>query len=69
MEMLRAGDSWRCRCYEVAFHEDGAAGGASEMDDVDRFIDRGSGCIARMNETEGFSVELLAKDVGADRAE
>ena len=45
MEMLRAGDSWRCRCYEVAFHEDGAAGGASEMDDVDRFIDRGSGSL------------------------
>ena len=39
------------------------------MDDVDKFVDRGSGCIGRMNETEDFSVELFAVDVAADRNE
>ena len=37
------------------------------MDDVDKFVDRGRGCIGRMNETKGFSIELFAEDVAADR--
>ena len=39
------------------------------MDDVDKFVDRGSGCIGRMNETEDFSIELFAVDVAADSNE
>ena len=39
------------------------------MDDVDNFVDRGSGCIGRVNEAEGFGVELLPIDVAADRDE
>ena len=39
------------------------------MDDVDKFINRGSGCIVRVNETEDFSVELSAVDVAADSNE
>ena len=39
------------------------------MDDVDQFVDRGSGCIGRMNEAEDFSVELFAVDVAADSDE
>ena len=39
------------------------------MDDVNKFVDRGSGCIVRVNETEDFSVELFAVDVAADSNE
>ena len=39
------------------------------MHDVDKFVDRGSGCIGRVNETEGFGVELFAIDIAADRDE
>ena len=39
------------------------------MDDVDKFVDRGSGGIRRVNETEDFSVELFAVDVAADSDE
>ena len=37
------------------------------MDDLDKLLDRGIGCIGRMNETKGFSIELFAEDVAADR--
>ena len=59
----------RWRRYEGALHEDESATGASEKDDVNRFVDRGSGCIGRVNETEDFSIELFAVDVAAERAE
>ena len=39
------------------------------MDDVDKFVDRGSGCICGVNEAEDFSVELFAVDVAADSNE
>ena len=39
------------------------------MDDVDKFVDRGSGCIRRVNEAEDFSVELFPVDVAADSDE
>ena len=39
------------------------------MDDGDKFVDRGSGCIGRVNEAEDFSVELFAVDVAADSDE
>ena len=39
------------------------------MDDVDKIVYRGSGCIGRVNETEDFSVELFAVDVAADSDE
>ena len=39
------------------------------MDDVDKFLDRGSGCIGPMNEKEDFSIELFAVDVAADSDE
>ena len=34
------------------------------MDDLDQFVDRGSGCIGRVNETKGFSIELFAVEFG-----
>ena len=37
------------------------------MDDADNIVDRGGGCIVRMNEAEGFGVEMLARDVPVDR--
>ena len=43
--------------------------GASEIRDADKIVYRESGCIGRMDETEDFSVELFAVDVGADRDE
>ena len=39
------------------------------MKDVDKFVDRGSGCIGRMNEPEDYSVELFAVDDAADSDE
>ena len=39
------------------------------MRDVDKFVDRGSGCIGRVNEAEDFSIELFAVDVAADSDE
>ena len=39
------------------------------MDDGDKFVDRGSWCIGRVNEAEDFSVELFAVDVAADSDE
>ena len=57
------------RCLEGTLHEDESARGASEMDDVDNFVDRGSGCIGRVNEREDFRVELFALDVAADSDE
>ena len=39
------------------------------MDDLDKFLDRRSGCIVRVNDTLGFSIELFAVDVAADRDE
>ena len=39
------------------------------MDDLDKFVHRGSGSIARLNEPQCFRVELHANDVAADRDE
>ena len=39
------------------------------MDDADKFGDRASECHDRMNESAGFSGELFAIDVAADRDE
>ena len=39
------------------------------MRDVDKFVNRESGCTGRMNETEDFSVELFAVDVATDSDE
>ena len=39
------------------------------MVDENRFIDRGTGCIARMNERQFFGYELLEIDVPVDGAE
>ena len=40
-----------------------------EMDDVDKFVDRGSGCIAPVNYTHGLGVDLFALDVAEDHEE
>ena len=39
------------------------------MDDVDKFVDRGSGCIGRVNQREDFIVELFGLEVAADSDE
>ena len=36
------------------------------MDDAGKIVDRGGECIVRMNQVEGFGVELLVIDVAAD---
>ena len=44
-------DAKRWRCYEVTLYVDEAACGAGELEDGDMFVDRGSGCLGRVNET------------------
>ena len=39
------------------------------MNDFDKFVNGGGRCITRMNEAQGFGIELLAIDVAADRDE
>ena len=64
---MRGAERWRR--YESALHEDETTRGASEMRDADKIVDRGGGSIVRRNESESFSVELLAIDIAADSDE
>ena len=66
VEMLRGAAEMRWRLSEGALHEDEAALAGNEIYDVDMFVDRGSGCIGRMNALEDFTVELFPVEIAAD---
>ena len=64
--MLGGADAKRWRCHEVHYMRM-RPHGASELDDLEKFVDRGGGSLSRMNEVHGFGIELVAIDVAADR--